>query len=321
MVIYWPNKQSIELNLAVSNLFAQTYQKIFFKLSSKTSSCLPIDIFSQYTKKQLLIELLIEFEILVIDIIELNLSTKEVKKLNDQILLHLVNTVTERITSQLCVKEINSINFHFNYNKLFFQEHSFPAYILLTYLIFGSENIARHIFPFRREKTPFYHVKALFENLVIQISNVITFNLLENSESIQKTHYLTGDKYMLRCNHRSIRKISNFKNNLISNNLISFYVHYPHSIYCGKYKVCLLSSKGIIYKHIYLNRACEYLQLSNYQLSSIIYLEIQDFIVPRINRFIALIGRLIIYVFIEIISKNLNITIKHIIAKFNMKKY
>ena len=36
MITYWPNKQSIKLNLAVANLFVQTYQKFSQPLINKT---------------------------------------------------------------------------------------------------------------------------------------------------------------------------------------------------------------------------------------------------------------------------------------------
>jgi len=36
MIIYWPNKQSIDLNLAVANLFIQTYKKFSLNLQNKT---------------------------------------------------------------------------------------------------------------------------------------------------------------------------------------------------------------------------------------------------------------------------------------------
>ena len=88
MIMYWPNKQSIDLNLAVSHLFTQTYRKFFFSLFNKTNYRLAFDIFSQHTKRQILVEMLIELEILIIDIIELDLSARELEQLSNQILLH-----------------------------------------------------------------------------------------------------------------------------------------------------------------------------------------------------------------------------------------
>lgn len=322
MITYWPNRQSVDLNLAVSNLFAQAYQKLSFELSSKTNDYLAIDILSEQTKRQLLIELLTELEILIVDIIELNLSTKELKQLNDHILLHFLNTATRRLITKLQIQKTNFyIGFHLKYNQLFFQEHSCAFYILLAYLVFGSESILCYTFPFRNKKTPFYHVKALFENAIIQASNITAFNLIENSKSIQTIYSLIYNSKIAHSKYHSIRKISNFKNNLIGNSLINTYMHYPQSIYCGKYNICLLSSKGIIRKYIYLNRSYNYLELSNYQLGSVLYLEIQDFIIPRFNKLISLIGKLIIYVFSEIFSKNFSSSLRYIIKKISEKKY
>jgi len=322
MIIHWPNKQSIDLNLAVSHLFTQTYRKFFFSLSNKTNHYLAFDIFSQYTKKQMLIEVLIELEILIIDIIELNLNVRELEQLSSQILLHLINATFKRLFYRLQIQTNNlTINFCLKCNKLFFYENSYAAHILFTYLVFGSESISCHIFPFANDKTPFYHIKVLFENIIIQTANIITFNLLENSKSVKKIYSLVYSAKISYRSDQSIRKISDFKNNLMSCNLINLYIHYPQNIYCSRYAIHLLSPKGIISKHIYFNRVHEYIKLSNCQLGSVIYLEAQDFIIPRLNRFIILIGRLIIYIFTKIISKNFNKSVKNIYEKLNIQKY
>lgn len=322
MIKYWPSRQSVDLNMTVSKLFAHTYQKFFLELTNKTNKNLPLDIFSKYTKKQLLLEALIELEVLIVDIVELDIDIQELKQLNRQILLHLINSTTSKLLKQLGIQKTNFfINFHLNYNRLFFHEHSLGTNVLLTYLIFGSNSIADHAFPFHNNRTPFYHVKAMFENLIIQIGNITTFNILEKSKSAQETYSLMYNKELLLSGHQSIRKLSNFKNNISCYNLISRYINYPQDIYGGKYRVYLLSSRGIICKYIYLNRAYDYIRLSNYQLNSIIYLEIQDFIVPRFNLFIGLIGKLITYVFIEIIGKNLNASLRRITKKLSVNNH
>lgn len=320
MITYWPRKQSINLNLAVSNIFTQTYRKIILGLCNKTGKPIPLDAFDEYTKKYLLLELLAEIEMLIIDIIELNLSMQELKQLSSQILLHLINATAKRLLGALEAQEASfSISFHSKYNRLFFHEHADGSNILLTYLIFGSGGIQGRLFPFRSNKTPVYHVKALFENILVQTGNAIVFNLIENSNSVSRLDQLIRNKSASCYSHQSIRQISNFKNSLISQSLISFYVYYPQNIYCGKYCVYLLSSRGIIYKYIYFNRSCEYIKLSNYQLGSVVYLEIKDFIGPQLNQFIALIGKLMIYIFIEIISKNFNASLKYAIKKISIR--
>lgn len=321
MITYWPSKQSINLNAAVSNIFTQTYQKLLLDLCNKTNRCTPLDVFNKYIKRQILLELLIELEILVVDIIELNISIHELKQLNNQVLLYLINTTGKRLLDFLESHEANfSLSFRLQYNRLFFHEHSNGASIVLTYLIFGSENVSEDVFPFKNNKTPVYHVKALFENMLMQISNTVAFNLLENSRSITRIDSLIRHKGAIYYRHQSIRAMSNFKNSLISNNLINFYIYYPQNVYCGKYTVHLLSTKGIIRRYIYFNRSYEYIKLSNSQLVSVTYLEIKDFIAPRLNQFIALIGKLMIYVFAEIISRNFNMGLKYAARKISIQK-
>lgn len=320
MIKYWPKRQSISLNLAVSHIFTQTYQKITLNLHNKTHERIPLDAFSECTKKQLLLELLTEIEILVVDIVELNLSARELKQLNYQILLHLINATAKRLLCFLKAQKFNfSISFCSKYNQLFFQEHTDGANILLTYLIFGSESIEDSLFDFKSNKTPVYHIKALLENMLIQTCNTIVFNFIESNSLIRRLQYFAHDQNKIHYSHQSIRQISNFKNNLISQSLISFYIYYPQNIYCGKYSIYLLSVQGIIQKYIRFNRSLSYVKLSNCQLGSIIYLEIKDFINPKINQLVALFGKLIIYIFAEIISKNLNAGLKYAAKKISMQ--
>lgn len=321
MIIYWPNKQSLTLNLAVANLFIQTYKKFSLNLQNQTVKNLPIDILKNIIKKKLFEEILIELEILILDIIELNLNIQQIKELNNQILFNLINKVMKKFVNKLKIKEINNrINFYSEYNKLFFHEHSTIIENLLIYLIFGSNKLNNQKFSFYKSKTPIYHVKCLLENSIIQISNLIIFNFLENYESIENISSFLITQNICNIKYKSIRDISNFRNNIISNNLINIYIYYPQNIYCNKYKIWLLSSKGLVYKYVYCNRTKEYVKLSNLQISSLIYLELQDFIIPKINNCIILLGRLMIYILIEIISKSFKIFLSKIIIKLNTIK-
>jgi len=236
MIIYWPNKQSIDLNLAVANLFIQTYKKFSLNLQNKTVKHLPIDILKRIIKKKLFEEILIELEILILDIIELNLNIEQLKQLNNQIILNLINKILKQFINRLKIKEINHrINFYSEYNKLFFHEHSTIIENLLIYLIFGSNKFNSQIFNFYKSKTPIYHVKSLLENSVIEISNLIIFNFLENCESIENISLFLMKNNICNLQYKSIRDISIFRNNIISNNLINIYIYYPQNIYCNKY--------------------------------------------------------------------------------------
>ena len=322
MIKYWPVKQSIELNLAVSNLFAQTYEKFSCKLYHKSSFYIPIDIFSQNTKKQLVLVIIAELEALILDIVELNLNIKEVKKISSHMLLNLINIIVKKMLRKLEVNvEYHDINLQFNYNKLFFQEHIYAIYTLLAYLVFGSEKITGSTFSMYSNKTPFHHIKALLENAVIQTSGIVGFNLLEAGKFQANIFFSIYHENILNYASQPIRQLSNFKNNLISQSFISLYIYYPQNIYRGRYYIWLLSSRRIIHQSIRLNQVFSYLKLSNYQLNSIIYLEVQDFIVPRLNSTIIFIGKLLVYIFNKVIKKKIGAGLKHIVKKLNTKKY
>nr|YP_007878147.1 conserved hypothetical plastid protein [Calliarthron tuberculosum]AGA63758.1 conserved hypothetical plastid protein [Calliarthron tuberculosum] len=321
MTIYWPNKQSINLNLAVAKLFVQTYQKFSGSLSNNTNTYLPIDILDKYAKKQLLIETLIELEVLILDITEINLNTKNLQQLNNKIIYDVVNKVISNFVNKLKHQEKRyHLNYYNNYNQLFFNEHKILIHSLLIYLIFGSNSIDKHRFPFYNLKTPFNHVKILFENTIMQISNIIAFNLLENCSSMKNVYEFLTINNICNPTYKSIRLLSNFRNNLINYNWINKYIYYPQNIYCSNYQILLLSSNGIIYRNIYINRISDYLKLSKIQLISILYLEIQDFIIPKINNLIILLGKLIIYILGELISKSIKICSTAVIQKINENK-
>lgn len=318
MTKYWPNRQSINLNLAVANLFIQTYQRFSYKLSNKTQINLPIDILNVYIKQQLFIDILTELEILVIDIIELNLKINDIKKLNHKILYNIVHKAINNFMQQLEYNHsFHFINSHCSYNKLQFNEHSILIENLLIYLIFGANSIDKRTFQFYKLKTPLNHVRLLLENTIIQIGNLVAFNLLENFQSIQATSEFLIINNISTYNNASIRELSRFRNNLVSYSWINQYIYYPQNVYCCRYKVWLLSSKGIFYKYIYINRSSEYLRLSKRQLSTILYLELQDFIIPKINTLIIILGRFIMYISVQIIGKGFRLCFKNIIHKIN----
>lgn len=319
--MYWPNKQSINLNLAVAQLFIQTYRKFFIELNNRTNQSLPIDILKSSIKTYLFLNTLIELEIIILDIIELNLTIKDIKELYYQILYDLIQKTMNKFLHYLKIKNQKcTLNIHCTYSKLFFYENTYISYNLFIYLVFGSESIQNNTFQFNNLKTPVYHVKSLFENFIIQISNIIIFNILENYTLVDNTSKLSIENHLYNENYRSIRNISNFQNNLSSYSWINLYIYYPQNIYCSQHQLWLLSSKGIIYKYIYINKYIDYIQLSPSQMSSIIYLEVQDFIIPKINFFITMLGKLIIYIILEIISKVIKIFLNQIIIRLNSYK-
>lgn len=318
--MYWPKQQSINLNSEVAKLFIQTYYKFFVNLNNRTHQSLSLDILSPSIKQQLLIHTLIEFEVIILDIIEVNLTVQDIKKIYSQIIYNLLSKITKKFVKNLHgTPHKKSLSLDYDYLQAFILENKNLFENLFIFLIFGSEHINKNIFPFNQKKTPRYHVKILFENFILQIGNSVTLNLLEKKNNIEDLHLLFSNNTIYDGRYKSIRDISTFKNNIFTSYWVYSYVYYPHNIYSNQYQIWLFSSKGIIYRYIHANRYYEYLRLSQSQMNAIIYLEIQDFLIPKINLLTLLIGKLIRYIFIEIINKSVQILLNKIIVKVNDK--
>ena len=320
--MFWPDKQSIALNLEVAKLFRQTYKKLSVNLNNTTKQILPTDILNPYIKQKLLTNILIELEIIILDIVELNLKKAEIKDLFNKITYNLIYKIIKKIIySERINNTIKPPNeFNCDYNQLFFEDNRCITENLFIYLLFGSNDIEHKIFTFETKKTPKYHVKILFENFIIQISNAIVFNFFVNNKSLKKIYNILIEKNLCNKNYRSIRSISKFQNNLYSYNWFNKYIFFPQNVYCNQYKIWLLSSKGLIYRYIYSNRYSNYLKLSESQISSIIYLEVQDYFIPKINYLIQLLGKLIIYLILDIIKRITQIILSQIIIRLNNNK-
>ena len=319
--MFWPDKQSITLNLEVAKLFRQTYKKLSINLNNTTKQILPTDILDQYIKQKLLTSILIELEIIILDIVELNLRKEELKSLSGKITYNLIYKIIKKIINNEKIDTINPPNqFTCNYNQLFFEDNQCITENLFIYLIFGSNEIEHKIFTFDTKKTPKYHVKVLFENFIIQVSNVIVFNFLIDHRSLKKIYKILIEKNLCGKNYKSIRHISKFQNNLYSYNWFNKYIFFPQNIYCNQCKIWLFSSKGLVYRYIYSNRYLNYLKLSKAQISSIIYLEVQDYFIPKINYLIRLLGKLIIYLILDIIKRITQIILSQIIVRLNNNK-
>ena len=317
--MYWPNQPSLQLNLEVAQLFIQTYHKFFSKVKNRSNHRLNIDILESSIKRKVFLYTLVELEVIILDIIELDLTSIDVQKLSSKILYDLISKITIKLYPHKSLKEqLLDLNAKYSYSKFYFYENHHLAKFLLIYLIFGSSNISNNIFKFNTNRTPVFHVKILFENFIIQISNIIVFNFLENNKNKKDLIFYYDKKYSL--NNKSIRAVYNFQNNLFTYHLLNAYLHCPQDIYCGRYKTWLFSSKGLVYKYVSANRYLDYLKLPSRLIISIIYLELQDFIVPKINFLITLFGKLIIYITIEIMSKSIQIILHQIIIRVNKTK-
>nr|YP_009397765.1 hypothetical protein [Sonderella linearis]ARW66951.1 hypothetical protein [Sonderella linearis] len=313
MIQYWPNKQSIRLNNSIVDLFLSTQNKFIYNLSNKTNEYLYSDILNNIYKSKLFDIILDEFKELILDLIELNLDRTKLIKLSNDIINILVDKVFINFSlnvNQNIISEYKKNNFSTKYNILIKK--------LLIYLILGSSKIDNYLFSFDPIYTPYKHVQILFENFIIEISNLIIKILLNNMITLPEINTVFKHKYICNTFYLSNRSIIIFINNLKWQQILNLSISESKNIYNENYKVWLISSQGIISKKIHTSRTTDLKKIKIFQLIYLFSLEIKDIFIPRIEIFFIQIMKYTIYFAINLISNIIIIIIK--IITFYLRK-
>nr|ARO91339.1 conserved hypothetical plastid protein [Rhodochaete parvula]ASK39585.1 hypothetical protein Rhodc_039 [Rhodochaete parvula] len=210
----------------------------------------------------------------------------------------------------------------FNFSRKFplVLQHDFMAHFsmcdlllwksILQYFISGnSDNL------FMRQSLNFScslleeHLIALLNNFIIKISNLIIRLILHVDYDVQVNRILSSvcSKKFL-----SSRYLTNLKNNLSLFYLLDFYVYSPKSIYENKYLLWNINMNGVSCTYIYCDRKKELQSLANSQIFIIMLLELQDLLFPKLQSFMYLLGKTILYIlsyfftiFLRIILNNI----------------
>lgn len=313
MIKYWPNQQGISLNKNVINIFYHIEKKLLSNLSNNTKCFLYIDILNNYNKYIIMRIILKEFKLLILDLVELNLPLDYIVNMKSQIIIDLTEQAQKKLIrhkdSYLYKNYLNSDTYIKN---IYLQQNLLIEYILI-YFLFGSSFIPNNIFPFHNLYTPKEHVQILLENFIIQLSNLLVFYILDPINGLpynQNTLY----KYKL-CNatYLATRSIAVFKNNLSFQNITDFYLGQPRAIYSSKYRVFLISSRGIVTKYIFISRINDLQKLSKIQLFLLLFLEIQDIIIPKIENSLLVTTKIIFYTLINVFGNSLILLIRVLI--------
>nr|YP_009511377.1 hypothetical protein [Gracilariopsis mclachlanii]AXI97254.1 hypothetical protein [Gracilariopsis mclachlanii] len=313
MVKYWPCKQGMSLNHEVAHLFAYIKQKFNGSLSNRTNDNLYIDILNNSVKYRLFSIILVELEILILDLIELNLSIKTIKRLNYKILYDLIQKVVAHFLVEFHVNNYPIILIkgqQYSYLQIILAEYKWLLESLLIYLVFGSMYIDDDIFVFDPKYTPVNHIAILLENLVIQVSNLVIFMILENLKSLSNIAIFLKNNQLCNVSYISIRSLAVFRNSLICQNWIYLYIIQPKYIYSSRYKVWLISSKGLVTKYIYVDRLDDFIKLSRPKLILVALIELQDLVIPQFEKFLLIFIKLILYILVNVFGNGIVIFIR-----------
>lgn len=302
---HWPISPGDTLNTTVAYLFCQIRNKIAFNLTNKSKFILALDLLLPSTKKELLSIVVQEFEELLLDILELDLSTTNIRILKSKILYDLIYKSSHRFLSD----NLN-IGSHGNmiinkkdlYIKILLQEDIVILENLIICLLFGSSQLSDNIFNRKLHDIQYSYIEIFLQNLVIRISDTIAYLIFNTGFTSDKVRLVLQQKEIYNRQYLSIRGFEELKNNLFYQNLIYFYIDQPKAIYSNRYRIRIFSPYGIISKIVYMNRTGELKCLSYIQLLVTGFVEFQDFLIPKIKYIIFITGKLIIYLSISFLD-------------------
>nr|YP_009297817.1 hypothetical protein Kuma_117 [Kumanoa americana]AOM67551.1 hypothetical protein Kuma_117 [Kumanoa americana] len=289
MIKYWPNQQGKNLNLEVVALFRRVYLKFNANLYNKTSQILSTDIVTFSVKKELFKIILFEFEILILDIIELDLTREDLENLKKKLLMDLIN------------KSIDSFKLFIDYNELdYFDSWELcDQYLLienlLVHLVFGSfsEEFTNSIF--LEQHIPVKYVEILLDNIIIQIAHIIFFRYIVNQFSLSSLLTFLVSCKLCNETYISLRSLASFKNNLVWQHWLNYYCIQPKVVYSNLYKIWIFTPQGLDCKYIYLFQKDGLNELSNLQIIVTLLLEVQDFFWPKLRNIYLLLSKILIY--------------------------
>nr|WCH57042.1 hypothetical protein [Hypnea musciformis] len=314
MIEYWPHHQSLELNKQVVSLFYNTRQKLFYNLSNSTNYMLYIDLLDNNNKQRLFSNVLIELEIIILDIIALDLTIESLKLLSSKILFDLIYKSLKKFVPTLKCNYSDFFTDFSVYLKTIVNEYHLLFEYLLIYLTHGSSKIQSQFFIFEYEKTPVSHVYILFENLLVQVSDVIIYCIVSKMDSLFSIINFIKNNNLSNISYFSIRSMALFLNTLLIQSLIQLYISQPKSIYNSRYKVWLLGSSGLVVKYIYVSRLDDIYLLSKLQLIIFCLVEIQDLIVPQVEKFIFIVSKILLYVLVSFLGNSVIFCIRFILS-------
>nr|YP_009395503.1 hypothetical protein [Vertebrata isogona]ARW64514.1 hypothetical protein [Vertebrata isogona] len=308
MVKYWPTQQSIYLNNSIVDLFIETEKKFTSVQYNKSKQYLYLDVLSIINQNRLFSYIINDFKKLILDLIELDLSVKEINLMSDKIRAIFIEKISEKFLSRLKYKKIElkyNIKSNSNHNDLI--KH------LLIYLIFGSSLIDHKTFIFQPIYTPYNHVKILLENFIIQIGNYIMKNIINNLNNSPNISYFLKSQNICNKVYSSNRSIILFLNNLKWQQFLQYYIYEVKCFYGERQQIWILSSKGIITKYIHISKIEEIKKLNQLKSLFIFWLEIKDLTIPKLEILIIQIGKYFLYSLLSLLSNLFLVIIKTVV--------
>lgn len=311
---YWPINRGIELDAQVAQLFKKSYLKFDSCLYNQTSIILAIDILSCDYKSQLFQSVLLELEILVLDIIELNLSPGEIEVLEHKIIIDMINKSISRF--QKCIS-LSSLYVPLDISSLFSLDHAFLIRYLLSYLVFGKSTFTGNLFGIL--PTPKYYIEILLDNVIIQVSNLAFRQWMNSQVSMISLFHILVASRLCSNTYISVRSMVSFHNNLIWQKIVTDYLIQPQIIYNNRYRIWFFCPYGIDSTYIYLFRMDDFALLSYSQLFTTTILELQDLFIPRLRKSLVVCVNIIFYILDTVVKHMVKLLVRSCLIIIDIK--
>lgn len=317
MTRHWPKQQGMFLNTEVASLFNKIHLKFNYCLYNYTKTILSFDIINPTAKKELFKIIVLELEILILDIIDLDLHILDIKILSLKIFIDLLNKSTNSFCKYVLHKNNKLYKFpYYTYllNSNVFSDKHLLLEELLIYLVFGVNGHYQDNYQYLYKKIPFKYIEILLDNFVIQLGHTIFYQFIYAHKPLSrlilflKSNQLHNDKYI------SIKSLIGFKNNLKLQHVIDYYFIKPQSIYNSYYVVWFFNTQGLINKYIFYTYGEKDINnLSTTQVLIISFLELQDFLYPKICQGISIILQIITYICTYFLEKAFSLLLLRVI--------
>ena len=263
-----------------SEMFSKTIAKIFLRVHSKirlndclinnTNTYLSIDILGANSKKILLQKILLEIEQVILMLIASESDFEIFLESRLDFITKLIFNIIQKLTAN-CKKE--NVSFY----SSFYKNDSIVSYTIkeccfilnmALYLIrdhFVSVSLSKtNTFMFSYNQLCDL-LEALLDTLVIRVSHCISYLILNSgvSTNVNRSY--------------SKRELISFRNNLSKEFYIEKYLYKPKAEHENKYRLWVITPKGILYRYI---KTFSFAEKESSNRIFKILLEIIDFFIP-----------------------------------------
>jgi hypothetical protein len=270
-------------SILAANLFSKLLYKANFSSKKGNKSLLSIDLLKANKRKQLVSIVIFKLESFYTELLKQKPSTafNTVQKKGNLILLYIIKNVCEDFLAKQYGYNVK-VDLNELKQALYTENILRDVEILFQVPLFTladpqSPKFRLLYYPIYNTATPSF-IEALFDNLVIEISNCVVYFIILKFSSVYAFR-----QTLYRSQFLSLRNFERFKNNLNWQTRIKKYFKRPVNLYNNRYDLYILRSNGIYSRTIYANRPDEIKDLGKFQLLTIASIEIRDFISSRLD--------------------------------------